>query len=265
MIALGGAYNHVFVSMLILGVLYTFCSPALAGLMPPVYVKSNSGYAALIPVDGTPLSFTKDNKSVPKGSPSNHCIEGNPCWELLSDRWFAELQSDNVSGNGTILVTPIDRKKSPTEILVRDRNGTSGSLPKPKGVGQTEVLELDPNRKSSTVILYNEEVKDTKVNGSIKIRNETRGLSGVRLLTVPYLSKLYEGKCVVLLTGYFGNSNEIITGELAGNRAVLIPVFPDQDAPDYKTLRVSFQNACAVNTWNVMVYVLSLIVIKANA
>nr|VZI33280.1 unnamed protein product [Spirometra erinaceieuropaei] len=263
MIALGGAYSHVFVSMLILGVLCAVISPALAGTMYTFTVKYNSSYAVLIAVEGTPLSFVKGNVSVRRGSPSDPCVAGQSCWELLSDRLYAQLNSDKVSGNGTIILTPSDRKKSPTEILVRDLNETSKGLPRSKGIGQTEVLQLDPQTNSVTFLIYNETVQDTIVNGNIQIRDGVT--SGVRWLMVPYLTTFYKGKNAVLITGYIGTSGYMLEGKLAGNGTIQIVIVGNSNVPDYKTLRVSFRSACAVNTWNIMLYVLALIIIKENA
>ncbi|BHF81653.1 hypothetical protein SprV_0802478600 [Sparganum proliferum] len=257
MIALGGAYSHVFVSMLILGVLRTFSSPPLARRMYQANVKSNSNYSVLIPVQGTPLSIMKGKDPVRRGSSSEPCVEGDSCWELLSDKWYSELKSDKVSGNGTIVVTPKDGKKSSTKILVRDLNGTSRGLPTPKGVGQNQVLELDPKTNSVTFLLYNEPVKNTDVSGNIQKRPENVGQSRE---SVRYLSPVYKEKNAVLLTGYIGTNGEMFQGTLAGNGAMQIFIFNDSNAPDYNILRVSFRSSCAVNTWKITMYVLSLIV-----
>ncbi|KAL7055667.1 hypothetical protein AAHC03_022584 [Spirometra sp. Aus1] len=252
--------------LIIFAVLSTLTSTAVAGTAYSLDVKENSNFTVVVAPPSPQLSLTLSGSAVPNGSASQPCSIGVMCWQPLNDTQYSILDSERVSGSGTIILTPLKDSKRTLAIIIKDVNGTVPDPSLPSGVVKSGEVELDAKEHIALFLIYEHDVRNTRVSGDIEIEDKNILQYDKRLLTIPYNDTGYNGKSAVLLTGHLNKTELQFVGTLTGNDTVTFTVSPQQSRYRvYAGYRVSFPSACAaVLCWNLLLQIFSFMTIEAS-
>ncbi|BHF81694.1 hypothetical protein SprV_0802482700 [Sparganum proliferum] len=133
----------------------------------------------------------------------------------------------------------------------------------PSGVGLTKELALNASDETEVLILYAENVNKTEIKGDIEYFKDDKIDSTKHVLLVPYRDDELKGKEVYLLTGFMNNTTLEYTFNFTQSGSAAVRIQPAEGNTSLTLFNISFNGAGTPNAWRGLVYVFSIISVKA--